>query len=187
MNPNNPAAPIVRSIGDRMVESNIRLVTIVALLVSACATPVGVSHVDEQAAQRELTANVLSTGRPSAYSMQILQRSALSKRFKSQPEVVLAQLNSGLGKPDEHDRLFALSELSFAHAENSGSQSYYLGSAAYAYSFLFPAKPANAPDAYDPRLRIAVDIYNQSIAKGLATRDGSEVDRTDFRALSDGS
>jgi pimeloyl-ACP methyl ester carboxylesterase len=180
MSPDDSSAQIVRSISYRIIQSDIRLLAIVLFLVSACATPVGVSHVDEQEAQRELTANVLSTGRPSAYSMQILQRSALSKRFNSQPEVVLAQLNSELGKPDEHDRLFALSELSFAHAENSGSQSYYLGSAAYAYAFLFPANPADAPDSYDPRLRIAVDIYNQGIAKGLATRVGSE--EVDLRA-----
>ena len=89
---------------------------------------------------------------------------------------MLAELNSGLGKPDERDRLFALSELSFAYAEESGNQSYYLASAAYAYAFLFPANPADAPGPYDPRLRLAVDLYNRGIALGLATKDGKEVD-----------
>ena len=97
-------------------------------------------------------------------------------RFKSDPELVLAELNSGLGRTDERDRLFALSELSFAHAEDSGKQSYYLASAAYAYAFLFPPNPANAPGPYDPRLRLAVDLYNRGIALGLATKDGNEVD-----------
>src|SRR6266403_4604188 len=89
------------------------------LLVSGCATPVGVKHLDEQAAHRELGANVLSTGRPSAYSTQILERTALSDRYKNDPERVLAELHSGLGKTDERDRLFALSELSFVHAEEA--------------------------------------------------------------------
>ena len=89
---------------------------------------------------------------------------------------VLAELNSGLGKPDERDRLFALSELSFAYAEDSGNQSYYLASAAYAYAFLFPTNPADAPGPYDPRLTLAVDLYNRGIALGLATKDGKEVD-----------
>ena len=124
----------------------------------------------------ELNANVLSTGKPSDYSTQILERSAPSERFKSDPQTVLAALNSGLGKPDERDRLFALSELSFAYAEESGNQSYYLGSAAYAYAFLFPPRSADAPGAYDPRLRLAVDLYNRGIALGLATKDGKEVD-----------
>ena len=148
----------------------------VVLSASGCATPVGVKRLDEQAAHRELNANILSTGKPSDYSTQILERSALTERFKSDPPSVLAELNSGLGKPDEHDRLFALSELSFAYAENSGNQSYYLASAAYAYAFLFPTNPADAPGPYDPRLTLAVDLYNRGIALGLATSDGKGVD-----------
>lgn len=143
---------------------------------SGCATPVGVTRLDEQAAQRELNANVLSVGKPSAYSTQLLERTALSRRFQKEPEAVLAELNSGLGKPDEHDRLFALSELSFAYAEDSRNQPYYLASAVYAYAFLFPANPAFVPRPYDPRLRLAVDLYNRGIALGLSTKDGKEVD-----------
>jgi pimeloyl-ACP methyl ester carboxylesterase len=146
------------------------------LLVSGCATPVGVKRLDEQAAHRELNANILSAGKLSDYSTQILERNALGERFKSDPEFVLAELNSGLGKPDERDRLFALSELSFAHAEESRNKSYYLASAADAYAFLFPANPADAPGPYDPRLRLAVDLYNRGIALGLTTKDGKEVD-----------
>jgi pimeloyl-ACP methyl ester carboxylesterase len=137
---------------------------------------VGVKRLDEQAAHRELNADVLSTGKPSDYSTQILERSALTERFKNDPQTVLAELNSGLGKPDERDRLFALSELSFEYAEESGNQSYYLASAAYAYAFLFPANPADAPGPYDPRLTFTVDLYNRGIALGLATKDGKEVD-----------
>jgi pimeloyl-ACP methyl ester carboxylesterase len=149
---------------------------LIALFASGCATPVGVKRLDEQAAHRELNANVLSTSKPSDYSTQILERSALTERFKNDPQTVLAELNSGLGKPDERDRLFALSELSFEYAEESGNQSYYLASAAYAYAFLFPANPADAPGPYDPRLTLAVDLYNRGIALGLATKDGKEVD-----------
>jgi pimeloyl-ACP methyl ester carboxylesterase len=150
--------------------------TLIAFFASGCATPVGVERLDEQAAHRELNTNVLSAGKPSAYSTQLLERTALSERFKDDPEPVLAELNSGLGRTDERDRLFALSELSFAHAEDSGNQSYYLASAAYAYAFLFPANPADAPGPYDPRLRLAVDLYNRGIALGLGTKDGKEVD-----------
>ncbi len=160
----------------------------IAVFASACATPVGVTRLDEQAAQRELNANVLSTGKPSDYSMQILERSALTDRFKSDPQTVLAELNSGLGKSDERDRLFALSELSFEYAEESGNQSYYLAAAAYAYAFLFPANPADAPGPYDPRLRLSVDLYNRGIALGLATKDGKEVDLSERQlSLSFGS
>ncbi len=162
-------ASIVRSAGAAIL-------AFFALSASGCATPVGVKRLDEQAAHRELNANILSTGKPSDYSTQILERSALTERFKSDAPSVLAELNSGLGKPDERDRLFALSELSFAYAEDSGNRSYYLASAAYAYAFLFPANPADAPGEYDPRLTLTVDLYNRGIALGLATKDGKEVD-----------
>src|SRR5271155_493739 len=151
-------------------------VAFVVLFAGGCATPVGVKRLDEQSAHRELNANVLSTGKPSDYSTQLLERSGLTESFKSDPQAVLAQLNSDLGKPDERNRLFALSELSFDYAEYSGNKSYYLASAAYAYAFLFPANPADAPGPYDPRLRLALDLYNRGIALGLASSDGKEVD-----------
>src|SRR5208282_5968913 len=160
----------------RSINNSAAALAIIAVFASGCATPVGVTRLDEQAAHRELNANVLSTGKPSDYSTQLLERSAFSESFKSDPQTVLAELNSGLGKPDERDRLFALSELSFAYAEDSGNQSYYLASAAYAYAFLFPANPADAPGPYDPRLRLALDLYDRGIALGLGTKDGKEVD-----------
>jgi pimeloyl-ACP methyl ester carboxylesterase len=148
----------------------------VMLLASGCATPVGVTRLNEQAAHRELTANVLSVGKPSAYSTQLLERAALSERFQTEPQAVLAELNSGLGQADERNRLFALSELSFDYAEDSDKKTYYLASAVYAYAFLFPQNPTDAPDEYDPRVRLALDLYNRGIALGLATGDGKRVD-----------
>jgi hypothetical protein len=150
--------------------------SLLVLFVSGCATPVGVKHVDEKTAYRTIGANVLSSGEPSAYSTQLLERNALVKRYRQNPAQVLAELYSGLGKPDEHDRLFALAELSFAHGAATKDRSYYLSSAVFAYAFLFPENPKDAPDAYDPRLRLAVDLYNQGLANGLATKDGSGVD-----------
>jgi pimeloyl-ACP methyl ester carboxylesterase len=150
--------------------------TIITLFACGCATPVGVSRLDEQAAHRKLNANVLSAGKPSAYATQILERTSLSQRYQTEPEAVLAELNAGLGNSDERDRLFALSELSFAYAERSQKQAYFLSSAVYAYAYLFPADPADVAGPYDPRLRLAVDLYNRGIALGLATKDGKEVD-----------
>ena len=46
----------------------------------------------------------------------------------------------------------------------------------YAYAFLFPTNPGDLPGPYDPRLRLAVDLYNRGIALGLSTKDGKEVD-----------
>jgi pimeloyl-ACP methyl ester carboxylesterase len=160
----------------RSVNSCAVALALLTLLLGGCASPVGVTRLDEQAAHRKLNANVLSADTPSAYSTQILERAALSERYKEDPQAVIAELNAGLGKIDEPDRLFALCELSFAYAERSHDQAYYLASAAYAYAYLFPPDPADAPGPYDPRLRLAADLYNRDIALGLATADGTEVD-----------
>jgi hypothetical protein len=154
---------------------------IIVFFASGCATPVGVSRLDEQAAHRELNANVLTANKPSSYATQILERTALSHRYQTEPEAVLAELHSGLGKADESERLFALAELSFGYAEKSRNQPYYLASAVYAYAFLFPADPAAAPGRYDPRLRLALDLYNRGVALGLASEAGSEVDLSERR------
>jgi pimeloyl-ACP methyl ester carboxylesterase len=146
------------------------------IFATGCATPVGVKHVDQETAYRTLNANILSSSKPSAYSMQLLERNALVKRYQDHPQQVLAELYSGLGKPDERDRLFALSELSFAYAEDEQDQAYYLSSAIFAYAFLFPEDTNEAPDAFDPRLRLALDLYNQGLSNGLATTNQREVD-----------
>ena len=151
---------------------------LIAFFAGGCATPVGVKHVDQETAYRTLDANILSNGEPSAYSRQLLERHALIERYQNDPAEVISELYSGLGKPDERDRLFALSELSFAFAESKQDQSYFLLSAIFAYAFLFPENSKDAPDAYDPRLRLAVDLYNQGLANGLTVKDGDEVDLT---------
>ena len=52
------------------------------VLVSACATPIGVTRVETQSVYRSLTASVLSTGRPSASTEQVLVRTGLAQRFR---------------------------------------------------------------------------------------------------------
>ena len=151
-------------------------IAVIILFSNGCATPVGVERLDEQAAHRELNASILSSDKPSEYSRQVLERTGLAQLFRDHPQRALGKLYSGLGKPDERDRLFALAELSFAFAEEARNQSYYLASAVYAYAFLFPPDAANAPGEYDPRLRLALDLYNRSVALGLASNDGEEVD-----------
>ena len=140
------------------------------LLVSACATPVGVVRLDTQEVYRGLTSNVLSAAKPSDWSVQVLQRLDLVERFEQDPEAVLAALHKSIQQPVSEDqvqnRLFALSELSFFHAENSGQPSYYSASAVYAYAFLFPETGA-PPDPLDPRRRLAADLYNLGLTKGL--------------------
>ena len=70
-----------------------------------------------------------------------------------------------------------LPNLSFYHGDKSGDRSYYLAAAAYAYAFFFPQEPSAIPGRFDPRIRVAVDLYNRGIAEGLNffQRDGGDI------------
>ena len=147
-------------------------------LLSACATPIGVARLSTQQAQQLLTASALSSDAPSGWSSQVLQRNGLFGLFKSDPVAALTALHQGLrdvGDEDRfQDRMFALAELSFLYAERTGAREYYLESAVCAYAFLLPENGASARPL-DPRLRLAADLYNRGLARGLASPDGSEV------------
>jgi pimeloyl-ACP methyl ester carboxylesterase len=141
------------------------------VLVSACATPIGVTRVDTQSVYRSLTASVLSTGRPSASTEQVLVRTGLAQQFQNDPEATLAALR-GAGRGLSRDHLFALAELSFVHAEDTQKPAYYLAAAVYAYAFLFPTDETEGDislNPIDPRQRLAADLYNLGLTLGLST------------------
>ncbi|HEX7230512.1 MAG TPA: alpha/beta fold hydrolase [Candidatus Binatia bacterium] len=147
------------------------------LLLAACAPPVTVERVDPRVVHRELTANVLTVGEESDASRIVLDRWNLAERFESDPEGALAQLHTavtagGAGR----DELFALAELSFLHAEQTGKQEYYLAAAVYAYALLFPNGAAQPLDPIDRRLRVAADLYNRGLTSAFASADRSVVE-----------
>ena len=137
-----------------------------------CATPIGVSYVDRRVAYQSLTTNVLSTEKISSFSARELINFNVYQEFEDNPQKALADLHSGLAPKGDEDRLFALAELSFLHAENSGEKSYYLASAVYAYAFLYPGQLGTPPRGIDPRLRWAVDLYNQSLTQAAKSDEG---------------
>jgi len=145
------------------------------LAVGGCATPVGVRQLAPKQVQRNLTANILSSDNLSSSTQQIINRANLAERFRSDPSGVLAELHKSLHTASDADRFFALAELSYAYASGGGPREYYLASAIYAYAFLFPKLGRTDPNRSDPRIRIAMDLYNRSIAQALATPDGLHV------------
>ena len=144
-------------------------------LAAGCATPIGVTRGTTQETYYALTANVLSAGEPSSWSTQVLQRNDLFERFDKDPAATLKELHNRLKERITSDRLFALAELSFYHAENSGKREYYLAAAAYAYAFLLPERADMSIRPIDPRARLAVDLYNWGISRGLTAPNGEEV------------
>ena len=159
----------------RPLPPGIVFITAVALLCFAagCATPIGVRYVDRRVAYQSLTTNVLSTERISSFSARELINSNLYQEFEDNPQKALADLHSGLAAKGDEDRIFALAELSFLHGLNSGERSYYLAAAVYAYAFVFPGQRATPSRGIDPRLRWAVDLYNQSLTQAAKSDEGA--------------
>jgi len=143
----------------------------------ACATPVGVARVDPRVVHRTLTSNVLSTSQLSNPTTNVLYRRDLSARFASQPEVVLAELHAEIAADrGSRDDVFALAELSFRHATRTRQRHYFLASMVYAYAFLFPGAGRTPADPFDPRFRLACDLYNRGITEGFSSDDGKLVE-----------
>jgi pimeloyl-ACP methyl ester carboxylesterase len=144
------------------------VLTIFVMALQGCATPVGVKYVNIQTAYRLQTESALSAGQPSEASKTVLRRLGLLDRFDEEPETVLAELHGGLGSEGDEDRMFALVELSFLHAERTGNRAHFLASAVYAWALLFPGDATGTRlQRSDPRLRLAYDLYNQAVAQGL--------------------
>ena len=144
-----------------------------ACLAAGCATPIGVSYVDRRVAYHSLTANAISAERASSFSSRELINSNLYQEFADNPQKALADLHAGLAPKGDEDRIFALAELSFLHAQNSGERSYYLAAAVYAYAFVLPGQRGTPPRGIDPRLRWAADLYNQSLSQAAKSDEGA--------------
>ena len=146
------------------------------LLLAGCATPIEVERISPRRAERALTSNVITTGEISPDSKIVLQKNGLWQYYQSNPVAAIGLLHRAVQeRRADADILFALSETSFHLAQESGDQRYYLAATVYAFAFLFPADPARRPDEFDPRLRVAVDIYNRGLTSTFASADRSDV------------
>ena len=79
------------------------------------------------------------------FSEQVLQRFNLRERFEREPKAALAELHASLDTEGGENRLFALAELSYLHAEQTPTHSYYLAAAVYAYAFIFRGGARHRP------------------------------------------
>jgi pimeloyl-ACP methyl ester carboxylesterase len=140
-------------------------------LVLACQTPIGVKPADPRDVHRELTANVLTDGRPSDRSLQFLERRGLREAYEKRPAETLLEIHRGLAPAGDHRRLATLSELAFDHALQSGDRLWYGMSAIYAYALLFPGDGEQTIDPSDPRYRLAFDLYNRGFTEAMAKDD----------------
>jgi len=147
------------------------------LLASGCETPVGVERVDASIAQHQLTANALTANELSTSARNVLRRWVLSERYDDDPAGAIAALHTiAINGRGDQDDLITLAEMSYLYAEKTHQRPYYLGAAVYSFAFLFPEKGLQPPSPYDPRLRLAADLYNLGIIHAFASADDTTVD-----------
>jgi pimeloyl-ACP methyl ester carboxylesterase len=146
--------------------------TVAALVLAAgCSgTPVAVKRMPPTTVARELSRSILTSDTLSTGTRNALFRHDLVEAWEKDPEATIAALHAvvagGVAAPDD---LFALAEMSFAHAERSDSDAYHRAALIYAWMFLFPPGKAVPPrDPFDGRVRAAADIYNRALAGGFA-------------------
>jgi len=158
------------------VKRMLALFGVIFLGAVACAAPVQAIRVDPKVVHGDLAQSAVTTGDPSLPTRNVLFELGLFDRFAEHPEAALADLHKAMvASGGEPDLLFALAELSFLRGESAKRRDYQMAAVVYAYAFLFPEGAGAAPGRFDPRVRIAADLYNWALTTGFASEDGSEV------------
>jgi pimeloyl-ACP methyl ester carboxylesterase len=165
------------------------LVAVVCLAAAGCAD-ITVRHAK--------TADILDAWRESAVlgdelsprTRQTLRRLDLDKVYRRDPDEASLWLHREAAKDPQPEALFALAELSYHRGREveqwscADSLVYYYLCAGYAYHFIFDQLDAcNAPTAaseiFDPRFRLACDLYNAGLSKCI--RAAQQAGRLDPR------
>lgn len=173
---------------------------LVLLLLSGCATPVGVSRVPEEAVYRQIDESALTGVDYSAYTGVVLHRHGLREAdFKKDPHAFIQGLHRIAAADGREDLWLALSELCFLAAKKASAEdeascdpmlvyaspppvmaprqpvdpnTFFLGASVYAYWFLMGNDREAPLDAFDRRFRLACDLYNRSLARLVTVMDG---------------
>ena len=152
------------------------LLAVLGLALAACAGPVQAIRVDPKVVHGDLARSAITTGEPSLPTRNVLFELGLFETFAERPEAALADLHRAMvASGGDPDLLFALAELSFLHGQAAKKRDYQMAAVVYAYAFLFPEGTGAAPGRFDPRVRLAADLYNWALVAGFMSEDGSEV------------
>ena len=126
---------------------------------------------------QKLTSSVLTTGDLSQQTKNLLYERDLIERYEDDPAGALAELHAQyIGDALRPGDAAAMAELSYHHAEDKGGRPYYFATALYAWEFLFPSKREDVPHRWDPRVRLASDLYNRGLSEGFESKDGKSVE-----------
>ncbi len=162
-----------------------RLLLVAAFLAAGCS---GIA-VRKAAKNDDLLgawkASALACDDLSPGSLQTLRRVGLEYAYHQKPADAAAQLHALALQDPQPELLFALAELSYLQGKRAerwdcaGAVAHYYLCAGYAYHYLFAcagpetadgrgAAPLAPADPFDPRFRLACDLYNAGLSKCIA-------------------
>ena len=139
------------------------------VLLTGCATTVGVRQVDFDDRFENMGRNALTSDSLSEGTAMFLRQRDLTEAWEDEPLATLEKLDQDVQKQPDRDMLFALTELCFYQAKKAPKLSdkaarLYLTCAYYAYTYLFDDKTGHVLSPYHPHSRLACDFYNRSFA-----------------------
>ncbi len=164
-------------VGRRLLISG-TLVVLVAILPGGCSIPISAEKESIRQNFREETTSALGSSDFSNETRQVLRRFDLERQYARTPEVALQKLHQHARSDDRRDVLCALAELNYAHAERMArsvrpgagrvARDHYLAAAVYAHLYLISTGREQQPSPFDPRFRVACELYNRGLAEGFA-------------------
>jgi pimeloyl-ACP methyl ester carboxylesterase len=171
----------VWQLGTRMLNVAVLLLLIIA---AGCATrPVGADRVTTRTAYEQVDQNAINSGKPSTATVSLLHRYNLDALAAKHADEAVRKLHELAVETGDRDLLFALAELSYVAGDQirtslkawdpRDAREFYLGSAVYAYLYLFGDGNGAKPDAFDRRFRVGCDLYNYGLGWGLTERRGT--------------
>jgi pimeloyl-ACP methyl ester carboxylesterase len=168
---------LLRQSGKSYLRSSLILLV---FFLAGCTAPIGADRVSTRQAYSQVEANALRTGKPSADTVSILHRYDLDRLAARQPDEAVRRLHEQAVATGERNLLFALAEMSYVAGDRicrsvqpwdpRDARDYYLGSAVYAWLFLFGEAKDPPPGAFDRRFREACDLYNYGLGLALTGR-----------------
>ncbi len=157
---------------------------VVGLALTGCSSGISVRETDHAPLFPGLRASAFSRDELSARSQQTLRQLDLANLYRRDRRAAQERLHRLAVANPQPDLLFALAEVSFQigrdleQREDGEAVAFYYLCAGYAYHYLFD-RPGPTEVAFDPRFRLACDLYNNGLAKCI--RAAQHVGRLDPR------
>ncbi|MGB3211429.1 MAG: hypothetical protein WBB19_12050 [Desulforhopalus sp.] len=157
-----------------------------SVVITGCASPVGVNQISPEKSYQLQTINPLGSGMISNRATAVLHRYNLVESFDDAPLQTILDLYSISTTDDRRDLLYALSELSYLEGDRLESAmssrdierapDLFLQAAVCAYYYLLWEGREPLPSAYDIRFREACDLYNRSLGRAFPKAEDNYLD-----------